>query len=107
MARWFPAILRRIRQLATQRSVRFTLKAQQELALLDWSFDAQDACDMLASLASRDFAGRLVSKITGEWMYVFKPNVCGAVLYIKLVLRADCLIVSFHEDSGEDYEENS
>ncbi len=75
--------------------------------MLGWGFDAEDACQMLASLTSRNFAGRLVSKITGEWMYVFKPSVSGAVLYIKLVLRNDCLVVSFHEDTGEEYEEDS
>lgn len=107
MPRWFPVTLRRIRLLAAQRNVRFTLKAQLELAMLGWGFDAEDACQMLASLTSRNFAGRLVSKITGEWMYVFKPSVSGAVLYIKLVLRNDCLVVSFHEDTGEEYEEDS
>lgn len=107
MPRWFPVALKRIRKFAAQRNVRFTLKAQQELAVFGWGFDAEDASHMLASLTSRDFAGRLVSKITGEWMYVFKPSVSGVVLYIKLVLRNDCLIVSFHEDTGEEHEEDS
>ena len=102
----FPTTLKRIRLLAAQRNVRFTLKAQQELAGLGWGFDAEDACHMLASLTSRDYAGRLVSEITGEWMYVFKPRVSGAVLYIKLVLRYDCLVVSFQEDTGEEYEKD-
>jgi hypothetical protein len=106
MPRRFPVTLKRIRLLAAQRNVRFTLKAQQELAGLGWGFDAEDACQMLTSLTSRDFAGRLVSKITGEWMYVFKPSVSGVVLYVKLVLRNSCLVVSFHEDTGEEHEED-
>jgi hypothetical protein len=42
-------------------------------------------------------------------MYVFKPAVAGTVVYLKLVLRAECVVVSFHEDEGEgeDDEEQS
>jgi hypothetical protein len=34
-------------------------------------------------------------------MYVFKPSVAGVLVYLKLVLRAECVVVSFHEDEGE------
>jgi len=106
MPRSFSVTLKRIRRLAAQRCARFTLKAQQELALLGWGFDTEDACQVIAALTARDFAGRLVSSITGEWMYVFKPPISGVVLYIKLVLRSDCLIVSFHEDTGGEHEQD-
>ena len=44
-----------------------------------------------------------MSSTTGEWMYVFKPVVEGSVLYIKLILRNECVVVSFHEDDqGEE-----
>jgi hypothetical protein len=39
---------------------------------------------------------------------VFLPRVGGETLYIKVLLRSDCIIVSFHEqvddeeDDGED-----
>jgi hypothetical protein len=33
-------------------------------------------------------------------MYVFKPVIGGDVVYVKLILRNDCIIVSFHEDDG-------
>jgi hypothetical protein len=34
---------------------------------------------------------------------VFKPPLGGTTLYLKLVLRADCVVVSFHEEgSGDD-----
>jgi hypothetical protein len=33
-------------------------------------------------------------------MYVFKPSLAGMVLYVKLILRSDCIVVSFHEDEG-------
>ena len=31
-----------------------------------------------------------VSRATKEWAYVFKPQLAGMVLYVKLVLRSDC-----------------
>jgi hypothetical protein len=39
-------------------------------------------------------------------MYVFKPEVEGLVLYVKLVLRGDCIVVSFHEDEGGAHEDD-
>jgi len=31
-------------------------------------------------------------------MYVFKPPVGGIVVYVKLILRSDCVVISFHEE---------
>jgi hypothetical protein len=31
-------------------------------------------------------------------MYIFKPTLDDKVLYVKIVLRTDCIVVSFHED---------
>jgi hypothetical protein len=87
-----------VRRLAVERRVRFTLKAQRELGAL--GLDALDGCEALASLTSGDAMGRLRSGRTGEWMYVFKPLVAGDVIYVKLILRNDCIVVSFHEDEG-------
>ena len=42
------------------------------------------------------------SAISGEWMYVFKPTVTGTRLYVKLILRGDCIIISFHEEGIDD-----
>ena len=100
MLRWLPRVLKRIRELVAARRVRFTLKARRELASLDLGFDHEDACELLVNLTADDLAGRLVSAVTGEWLYVFKPDLAGAVLYVKLILRSDCIIVSFHEDHG-------
>jgi hypothetical protein len=100
-----PRLLKRVHRLAVQRRVRFTLKARQELAALGAGLDEQDACDVLAGLGVADFAGRLASEGTGEWMYVFKPLIAGTPVYLKLVLREGCLIVSFHEDEGDPDEE--
>ncbi len=107
MPRWLPRLLRRIQELAGRGRVRFTLKAARELAMISTGLDAQDACDVLTALRNEDFAKRFESDHTGEWLYVFKPAVAGTVVYLKLVLRAECLVVSFHEDEGEFDEEPS
>ena len=107
MPRWLPKVLTRIRELAAARKVLFTLKARRELACLEIGLDEEDACDLLANLKSDDSAGRLESAATGEWMYLFKPQLAGTVLYVKLILRNDCLVVSFHEDEGAGHEEDA
>jgi hypothetical protein len=40
-------------------------------------------------------------------MYVFKPNVGGIVVYVKLILRRGGVVVSFHEDEVADDEQGS
>ena len=100
--RWATSVLRQIRGLAAQRKVRFTLKAFQELGRLGMGLDEDDACDVLANLAPGDLVGRLLSEATGEWMYVFKPAVGATVVYVKVVLRADCVVISFHEEEESD-----
>ena len=98
MPRWLPRLLGRLHELARRRQVRFTLKAIRELATLGAGLDAQDGCDVMAGLTADEFAQRFKSESTGEWMYVFKPSVAGTTVYLKLILRAECLVVSFHED---------
>lgn len=107
MPRWLPQLLRRIHELAGRGRVRLTLKAQRELASLGAGLDLQDACDVLAALTVDDFFQRFESVHTSEWMYVFKPSVAGTLVYLKLVLRAECVVVSFQEDEGEADEEGS
>jgi hypothetical protein len=39
-------------------------------------------------------------------MYLFKPTLAVARVYVKVILRGDCIVVSFHEDEeGEGHEE--
>jgi len=33
-------------------------------------------------------------------MYLFKPVLDETVLYMKLILRNNCVVISFHEDEG-------
>lgn len=79
----------------------FTLKARRELAALSFGLDEQDACDLLMQLTDADFAEPFESNATGEWMYVFKPPLAGEVLYVKLIVRDDYIVISFHEDEGD------
>lgn len=102
MPRWLPRLLRRIHELAGRCRVRLTLKAARELAALGAGLDVQDACGVLMALTEDDFAERFESEHTGEWMYVFKPAVAGTLVYLKLVVRAECVVVSFHEDEGDE-----
>lgn len=102
---WATSVLRRVRRLAVERKVRFTLKAFQELGGLDMGLDEEDACDILAKLTPSDLVGRLVSERTGEWMYVFRPAVGGTVVYAKVVLRDNCVVISFHEEEDADEDE--
>jgi len=107
MPRWLPKALTRIRKLVAARRVRFTLKARRELALLAAGLDEEDACDVLAKLTAEDSAGRLLSEVTGEWLYLFKPMLVTARLYVKVIVRSDCIVVSFHEDEGEGHEDKN
>lgn len=105
MPRWLTSALTRIQELASARRIRFTLKARQELASLKLGVDEEDVCDVLESLTEVDSAGRLAST-TGEWMYLFKPVLAGLMLYVKVILRTDCVVLSFHEDEGGGDEED-
>jgi hypothetical protein len=94
--RWLARVLRRIHALASSGRVQLTLKALQELAGLDLGLDEADACATLQSLHASDSHGRLRSGRTGEWLYVFIPRIAGEPIYVKLLLRTNCVIVSFH-----------
>ena len=98
MPHWLSKVLTRVRALAAARNVRFTLKALRELAGLELGLDEEDACEVLSELTAEDSAGRMTSAETGEWMYLFKPQVSDTILYVKVILRNDCVVVSFHED---------
>jgi len=71
--------------------------------MLEVDLDEDDACDILSTLEQSHSAGRKLSQQTGEWMYVFKPNVGGTSIYAKLILRTECILVSFHEDEDDVY----
>jgi hypothetical protein len=70
--------------------------------LLDLGLDEADACRLLRGLHSTDSSGRLRSEQTDEWLYVFMHRVASEAIYVKLVLRSDCVIVSFHEQVDDE-----
>jgi hypothetical protein len=105
MPRWLSSILTRVHELAEASKLRLTAKAFDELSSLAFGLDPDDVRDVLLALTADDSAGRLRSAITDEWMYVWKPEVFETVLYIKLIVRGDCVIVSFHVDEGGRHEE--
>jgi hypothetical protein len=41
----------------------------------------------------------------GEWMYLFRPKIAGTILYVKVIVRSNCIVISFHEDEGGGHEE--
>ena len=102
--RWLPHLIARIRALAVERRVRFTAKALRELSNLGLGLDQDDGCDILSRLSPADFRERLLSDRSGEFMYVFKPVVAATTLYLKVVIRGDCIVVSLHEDEVRDEE---
>jgi len=103
--RWAARVLAEIRRLVALGRVRFTLKATQELAALELGLDEQDALQILSELRVADLRGRVESERTPEWLYVCKPEVGGINLYVKLIVRSECVVISFHEDQGDADEE--
>jgi len=104
--RWLGDVLRAIHGHARNSSVRLTYKALLEMAELDPALSPEDALDVLAGLTRARSRYRVRSARTGEWLYVFRAPWCGERVYLKLILRADCTIVSFHpEDSDHEREE--
>jgi MqsR (Motility quorum-sensing regulator) toxin of toxin-antitoxin system len=95
-----------IRELAAQGRVHVSLKALQELAELDMGLDEEDAQDVLVKLDPSEFTERVRSKVTREWMYVFNPEVGGLRIYLKVIVRANCVVVSFHHERDETDEDD-
>ena len=104
MPRWLPRVLSRIHRLAAEGKVQFTEKALGELAALDLGLNEHDGAEVVLGLTARECAGRVRSPETAEWLYVFKPPIADSRLYVKLVLRAYCVVISFHEERDNDDE---
>jgi len=95
-------VLDQIHRLVAAGEVRFTLKAVRGQAVLELGLDEADACDILRRLQPQDSRGRLVSEATGEWMYVFGPRIAETQLYLKVIIRTDCVVVSLHEQVDDE-----
>ena len=102
MSRWRPRIVTRVHELVSERKLRFTHKALCEMSGLGLGLDEWDACEILRTLSGNDLVDRVASDLTAEWMYVFKPRIAETVVYLKLILRTDCVVISFHEAGDAD-----
>ena len=100
MPPWQRRVLTRLRELATTGRVNFTAKARDELAASGLHRD--DVVDILASLGRAEPIERLRSARSGEWLYVFRPDVGGDRFYLKVVLRSGCRLISCHDDAHEE-----
>jgi hypothetical protein len=102
VAAWLSGVLKRIHKLASEGKMRLTVKALAEVRGLDLGLGVSDVVDILTTLSAADSAGRLRSSASSEWLYVFKPTAAETVLYVKVVLRGDCVVVSFHKDESNE-----
>jgi hypothetical protein len=102
MARWITRTVARIRAFVLSDRVRFTRKARQERRALP--MDIEDAYAVLRTLRPVDGPERRWSSASRDWLYVFRPIHGGVRLYVKVALRDECVVVSFHEDGGENDE---
>lgn len=98
MPRWAALVSAAIRDRVARGQVRFTFKAITELAMLGEGLDKSDICEVLADLRPSDACSRLRSSSTHEWMYVFKPHVGATILYLKVIVRTSCIVISCHDD---------
>jgi hypothetical protein len=57
---------------------------------------------VLQRLRAGESGGRLRSGRTREWLYVFLTRVGGETLYIKVLIRSECVIISFHEQVDDE-----
>ena len=92
-------ILLLIQSLAKEGKVSFTYKAVREIAMLEIGLDETDVCEILKEIKATDSFEKIKSKISDEWMYVFKVSVATTLVYLKLILRDNCIVISCHEDS--------
>jgi hypothetical protein len=99
---WLSGVLDRIHRLAKAGNVRLTVKALAEVRGLGLGLGVADVIDVLMALTPNDSGGRVRSLLSSEWLYVFKPTVAETVLYVKVVLRNDCVVVSFHMDDTDE-----
>lgn len=102
MPRWLTRAIARIRSSACAGQVQFTRKALSVRQLLRLGLNQEDALRILADLSASDFDRRIRSATTGSWLYVFRPTVRDAQLYVRIVLRAGCRVISFHDEGGDE-----
>lgn len=93
-------VLRTIHEAVAEDRVLYTVKARAEMGAL--CIDETDAAEILSGLSASDYHQTLHSHSTDEQLWVFKPLLFDEVLYVKVVLRERCVVISLHEDRDGD-----
>ena len=65
---------------------------------MELGLDETDVCDFLADIRQSDFRERMISTVTGEFLYVFVSSIEDIDIYSKILIRENCVVISFHED---------
>lgn len=99
MPPWVFRVLIRVRGLAASGRLHFTDKALAEM--LELGLSRGDVLRILAELSPSAEPTRTRSSRGLEWMYEFRPKTPGLLLYLKVVLRHEGVLVSCHEDQTE------
>jgi hypothetical protein len=99
MPSWRQRIVARIRAMAESGQVALSAKVVLELIELGLPLRSTDVVAVLQDLAEEDLVGRIRSEVSNEWLYVFKPEVGGMLMYVKVAIREKCVVISFHEDN--------
>lgn len=63
------------------------------------------AFEIVQSLTARNLVARITSETSGEELHVFKTLFDDLLVYIKIAFRAECIVISIHEDNGESGDE--
>ena len=98
MPRWSRPVIPRVQQAVFAGRVRLTHKALSEVASL--GINEMDALDILLRLVEADASSRFRSERGTGWMYVFRPVVAEVKLYVKLMVKDGCVVISFHENEA-------
>ena len=85
-----------IQSLVAEGKVRATYSALAGAAVL--GFDFQEMIDVVAALTISDFHKSMTTHADHRiWQDVYRPNTPVGVIYLKLTVIEDVLIVSFKE----------
>ena len=85
--------------LAAAGRLRFTATARAEANELGLSHE--DVALLLCHVTPHDRPTRLRSLSSHDRLYSFSPALPGLRLYLKIAIRADCVVISCHEDRPE------
>lgn len=103
MSSWKTRVIEALRRHVRGGTVRWTTKAVREFTALSLTEPA--AFEIVESLTVKNVVGRITSETSGEELHVFKTLLDELSLYIKIAFRAECVVISFHEDNGESRDE--